>query len=423
MGFWSLLIVASMPILQFLLIGLLGVFLASGYINVLSASARRDLNKVAFVVFYPAMVYASLAKTVTLGDLLSWWYMPVNIGLTFLIGGILGWVVVKILRPDHHLEGLIISSCSAANMGYILLMIVPAICNETGSPFGDAVICRSRGLSYVSLTIAISSIFIWTHTYSLMRKSGVLYNKIRNEGMPSKMSNKDSEVSAKAHLVKIQGSSNDQEALIQPAIRSTDDIAGHEKTVPLLSSSMLSGNKVNFWDKLKGVLHQVVEELLAPPTVAAIVGLIVGLIPWLKSLFIGVTAPLRVIQDTATTLGNGVLPCIILILGGNLTQGLHIPTLKPSVIIAIVFVRCIMLPIAGFAVVKAAGELGFLPQDPLYHYVLMLQFALPPATSIGTMTQLFDVAKEECSVIFLWTYLASALAITIWSAAFMWILS
>lgn len=41
----------------------------------------------------------------------------------------------------------------------------------------------------------------------------------------------------------------------------------------------------------------------------------------------------------------------------------------------------------------------------------------------GTMTQLFDVGQEECSVLFLWTYLAAALALTTWSTVFMWILT
>lgn len=42
---------------------------------------------------------------------------------------------------------------------------------------------------------------------------------------------------------------------------------------------------------------------------------------------------------------------------------------------------------------------------------------------VGTMAQLFDVGQEECSVIFLWTYLMAAIALTIWSTVFMWILS
>lgn len=39
--------------------------------------------------------------------------MPVNIGLTFLFGGILGWIVVKILKPKPYLEGLVIAASSS----------------------------------------------------------------------------------------------------------------------------------------------------------------------------------------------------------------------------------------------------------------------------------------------------------------------
>lgn len=39
--------------------------------------------------------------------------MPINIGITFLVGGVLGWIVVKILGPPRHLEGLVIATSSA----------------------------------------------------------------------------------------------------------------------------------------------------------------------------------------------------------------------------------------------------------------------------------------------------------------------
>lgn len=388
--------------------------------------------------------------------------MPVSIGMTFLIGGILGWIVVKILRPERHFEGLIIGSCSAANLGYLPLVLVPAICDETGSPFGEASICHSRGLSYVALSMSFSSIYIWTHTYSLMRKSGVLYEKFCNKARTSEASNKDFMGSGECDIIKIQdeGSSNNKVISVRQSkdiagheevsnkdierggecgigeiqgegsssdkvipFRQSKDIAGHDKAVPLLPASDLGDDHVFSWGKLKGILKRVVEELLAPPTIAAIIGLIVGVTPSMKSLIIGSAAPLRVIQETTKTLGNAVLPCVTLILGGNLLQGLRNSQLKPLVIIMTVIVRNVILPIAGIFVVKAANHFGFLAKDPLYQYVLMLQFALPPATSIGSMAQLFDVAKEECSVIFLWTYLVSAFTLTIWSTVFLWLLS
>lgn len=46
MGFWTLLEVASMPILQLLIISGLGAVLATDYFKLLPADARRSLNKV-----------------------------------------------------------------------------------------------------------------------------------------------------------------------------------------------------------------------------------------------------------------------------------------------------------------------------------------------------------------------------------------
>ncbi|KAI5005387.1 hypothetical protein ZWY2020_032630 [Hordeum vulgare] len=63
----------------------------------------------------------------------------------------------------------------------------------------------------------------------------------------------------------------------------------------------------------------------------------------------------------------------------------------------------------------AASELGFLPRSPLYRYALLLQSTVPPAMTVGTIAQLLDVGEEECSIIFLWTHLVAALALTLWS--------
>lgn len=46
MGFFTLFEVASMPIIQVLIISGLGAFMATEYCNLLPADARRSLNKV-----------------------------------------------------------------------------------------------------------------------------------------------------------------------------------------------------------------------------------------------------------------------------------------------------------------------------------------------------------------------------------------
>ncbi|XP_041017123.1 protein PIN-LIKES 7 [Juglans microcarpa x Juglans regia] len=422
MGFWSLFEVASMPILQVLLISILGAFLATDYLNLLPADARKSLNKIVFMVFTPSLVFASLSKTVTLQDIISWWFMPVNIALTFLFGGILGWLVVKILRPKPHLEGLIIATCSSGNLGNLLLIIVPAICNEDGTPFGERNICISVGLSYASFSMAIGGFFIWTYTYQLIRTSSMKFKALEATEEVSKAPNNDFDSDGQTRLLKEEDP--EQVALTVSSIKSVDDTENEvTQIVAQESASRLEKRDVSFWNKLTGVLQQIQEELLAPPTLAAILGLIFGAISWLRNLMVGDDAPLRVIQDSIQLLGDGTIPCITLILGGNLTQGLRSSKVKLSIIIGVIFVRYVLLPVIGIWVVKAAANLGFLPSDPLYHFVLLVQFTLPPAMNIGTMTQLFDVGQEECSVLFLWTYVVAAVALTVWSTVYMWILS
>ena len=53
----------------------------------------------------------------------------------------------------------------------------------------------------------------------------------------------------------------------------------------------------------------------------------------------------------------------------------------------------------GIGVVTVAENLGFLPSDRLYRYVLMLQFALPPAMNIGKGIVMVFYKNYEFSLI------------------------
>lgn len=403
-----------MPILQVLIVSGLGAVMATDYLKLLPADARKYLNKIVFVVFTPALMFASLAESVTFQDIITWWFMPINVGLTFLFGGILGWIAVKILKPKPHLEGLIIAACSSGNLGNLLLIVIPAICKEDGSPFGDHKVCASVGLSYTSFSMALGGFYIWTFTYQLIRNSSLKFKALKAEEEEAfKEPNKDLDTDEKSYL--LDNNSQDQLPISVP--KSTEN---QTKSCIVADIETTKGSS---WSKIVGVLRTFLEELMAPPTLGAIVGFLFGSVTFLKSLVIGDAAPFRVIQDSVKLLGDGTVPCITLILGGNLTQGLRKAQVKPSTIIAVVSVRFIFSPLIGIGLVKAAANFGFLAADPLYHFVLMLQYTVPPAMNIGTMTQLVDVAQEECSVLIMWTYVVAALALTFWSSVFMWLLS
>lgn len=52
-------------------------------------------------------------------------------------------------------------------------------------------------------------------------------------------------------------------------------------------------------------------------------------------------------------------------------------------IIGVTMVRCIVLPAIGIGVVKGVVRLGLIHPDPLYEFLLLLQFALPPAVAMS----------------------------------------
>lgn len=63
--------------------------------------------------------------------------------------------------------------------------------------------------------------------------------------------------------------------------------------------------------------------------------------------------------------------------------GMKSSSIQPLILICIIIARLFLLPAIGFFIVKAAASLGFLPPDPLFQYVLVIQYALPPAMNIS----------------------------------------
>ncbi|MED6194042.1 hypothetical protein PIB30_024809 [Stylosanthes scabra] len=186
--------------------------------------------------------------------------------------------------------------------------------------------------------------------------------------------------------------------------------------------------KVSMATRIKSKVRKIVssvnwKSMFAPSTIGAICGFMIGVIPQLRNVLIGSDAPLHVVEDSVSMLGDAAIPTVTLIMGANLLRGLRGASTPLWSIVGIVVVRYILLPLLGIVVVKGAIHLGLVKSDPLFQFVLLLQYSLPPAMNIGTMAQLFGSGESECSVIMLWTYALASIAVTLWSTFFMWLVS
>ncbi|KAJ8641066.1 hypothetical protein MRB53_017760 [Persea americana] len=417
MELWGLFVAASVPVLKVLLVTGVGSFLATSRVNILVEDARKHLNLVTFFVFNPTLVYSNLSRTITFKLMVSLWFMPINILLTFILGSLLGWAVIQITRAPSGLRSLIFGCCSAGNLGYMLIIIIPAICKEKHSPFGNPEVCNKLGLAYSSLSMALGAMFMWLYVYNVMRIS--LSKKTTEDdeinGIP--------EVTPQPEALREQISTMVISSVSSVHVEDQCTLPTTTKTEELKETLKVSGSVklITFLKKMSGKAN--LKKLLAPSTIGAIIGFIVGVIPPFRRALIGEGASLRVIQDSATLLGDGAIPTVILIMGGNLLKGFRGSEIRVPIIIGIIVARYIALPLLGIAIVKGAIRFGLVHSDPLYNFILLLQFAVPPAMNISTMAQLFGTGESECSVILLWAYGLASVSLTLWSTFFMWLVS
>ncbi|XP_021815553.1 protein PIN-LIKES 3-like [Prunus avium] len=407
----QLFITASIPVLKVLLITALGSYLALDHVNILGEDTRKHLNTVVFYVMSPALVSSNLARTITYESMVKLWFMPVNILITFIFGSILGWILLLLTRPPAHLRGLVLGCCAAGNLGNLLLIIVPAVCKEKGSPFGAPDVCRTYGLAYASLSTAIGAIYLWSYVYNIVRISAK--RGTQDSTQSPVRSSTPNEISCTEPLL----SSKESEVVEENANHYALPCTITEENAKMTTSGKIKQRIIMVFGKLN------LKTIFAPSTTGAIVGFSIGVIPQIRKALIGDGAPLRVVQDTASLLGDGAIPTLTLIIGGNLLKGLRGPGMQKSLVVGIIIVRFVALPLIGILVIKGALKFGLVHSDPLYLFVLLLQFSLPPAMNIGTMTQLFGAGEKECSVIMLWTYAFASVSLTFWSAFFMWLVA
>ncbi|CAM6048205.1 unnamed protein product [Sphagnum compactum] len=448
----AVLVMACVPIVKILIMCGIGTFLALPSVNVFPLDARKHLNKLVYLVFTPALVFTRLGEAVTLHQLIAWWYMPINVLFCFALGALLGSLVVKYCKPPKHLNHLTIACCSAGNTGNLLMVLIPGICIEKDSPFGDSNVCSENGLAYVSFGMWMAIVLVWTFIHHLMKPIHGTYELgYDNSSLIVANSNMDNTIMGHEvlddpsvlHSNKMTPNETLSSIHSTSTITTTDHEVGDQFSTDNLSkrqqmptrismpigreaTNMISGIQSQIFSlqsrmlKIGERLH--LQEICTPPTIAAFAALVIGACAPLKALCFGPQAPLRFLTDCAKILGDAMIPCMILILGGNLAMGAGDSDMEMLTIIGIVMTRFVALPIVGILIINIIQKMGVLPIDPLFKLVLILQFCMPTAISLGTIAQLHNYCEKEMAVVLFWLYISSAFFISIWATIALYLL-
>ncbi|XP_008793407.2 protein PIN-LIKES 6-like [Phoenix dactylifera] len=389
---------AVLPIAKVFTMCFMGFLMASKYVNILPANGRKLLNGLVFSLLLPCLIFSQLGRAITLQKLVEWWFIPVNIILATISGSLVGLVVASIVRPPYPYFKFTIIHIGIGNIGNIPLVLIAALCRDKSNPFGDSSKCSQDGNAYISFGQWVGAIILYTYVFQMLAPPpGETFDGIEEEKLPTKNP--------------VNNAAPEQVSLL------TSEEPG---TIGLESSKR--GKLINllwyFVERLK------LKQIFQPPIIASILAISIGTVPFLKHFILMDDAPLFFFTDSCLILGEAMIPCILLALGGNLVDGPGAGSKKLGfrTMVAIIFGRLVFVPLAGLGIVTMADKLGFIPKgDKMFKFVLLLQHSMPTSVLSGAVANLRGCGKEAAAVLF-WVHIFAIFSMAGWIVLYLGIL-
>ncbi|XP_058110792.1 protein PIN-LIKES 6 [Magnolia sinica] len=390
---------AVLPIAKVFTMCFMGFLMASKYVNIFPASGRKLLNGLVFSLLLPCLIFSQLGRAVSLQKIVEWWFIPVNVVIATITGSIIGFVVASIVRPPYPYFKFTIIHIGIGNIGNIPLVLIAALCRDKSNPFGDSSKCSEDGNAYISFGQWVGAIILYTYVFQMLAPPP-------------------------------EGSFDVAEEQKLP-IKSTP-VNGMPEQVPFLTSEVAEDSEPteitsSKRGKILDALHYIFEKLkikqiVQPPIIASILAIFIGVIPFLKNLILTDDAPFFFFTDSCIMLGEAMIPCILLALGGNLIDGPGSSKLGLKTTAAIIFARLLLVPPTGLGVVMLADKLGFLPEgDKMFRFILLLQHTMPTSVLSGAVANLRGCGREAAAILF-WVHIFAIFSMAGWITLYLSIL-
>ncbi|XP_010543136.1 PREDICTED: protein PIN-LIKES 6 isoform X2 [Tarenaya hassleriana] len=393
--------IAVLPIAKVFTMCFLGFLMASKYVNILPPSGRKLLNGLVFSLLLPCLIFSQLGQAVTLEKMLQWWFIPVNVVLGTISGSIIGFIVASIVHPPYPYFKFTIVQIGVGNIGNVPLVLLAALCRDKSNPFGDSEKCSTDGTAYISFGQWVGAIILYTYVYHMFAPPPEGYDG-DEENLTMKNLPKHAAPEQVPLLIKTPPKD-------PPPAQDPLPCQGFETTrIEESKKGKIKEFFIFLYEKLK------LKQILQPAIIASILAMVLGAIPFTKKLIFTSDAPLFFFTDSCIILGDAMIPCILLALGGNLISGPGSSKLGFRTTATIIFARLLLVPPAGLGIVMLADKLGFLPpDDKMFRFVLLLQHTMPTSVLSGAVANLRGCGRESASVLF-WVHIFAIFSMAGW---------
>eukprot|EP00850_Spirogloea_muscicola_P019059 SM000182S03949 [mRNA] locus=s182:162279:171682:- [translate_table: standard] len=404
-----LLLSSVLPIVKVLIICSVGLVMALPSVNVFPGPARKSVSKLVFAVFLPAIIFVDLGEAINPKKIIAWWFIPVNVIIASIMGCCVGHVVAKLTNAPPEFYRLTYILTGIGNMGNMPLVLLTAVCSDAHNPFGPQ--CSKHGTAYIAVGMWMAAIIMWGVVYNILQPPELWIPGYVRPSTSGHVHFPDNVADGTKALP------SEEECEGQGLLRRQQSFGDRVYGLTRRASSGIilhSRKAATFMTWLTKTLH--IYDILRPPVLAAFLAMIFGLIKPLRFAFFDVDGPLRFISDSLDILGQAMIPCILIVLGGNLAGGPGSSSVPAGRTFAIVFARLFVMPAIGLIVVLTADKLGWIPPDnKLLRYILMLQHAMPSSIQIGNLR---NFGEMEVSAVLFYEHLTAIFSMTAWLLVF-----
>ncbi|KAK9054193.1 hypothetical protein SSX86_025271 [Deinandra increscens subsp. villosa] len=441
MGFFDVhfgqqeLIHAVVPLLKLLSLTVIGILLAHPRTQIVPKSTFKLLSKLVFALFLPCTIFIHLGQSVSVQNLALWWFIPVNVIISTVIGCLLGLLVAVVCRPPPEFFRFTVIVTGFGNTGNLILAIVGSVCHDGSNSFGPE--CHTTGTAYVSLAQWVSVLLVYTLVYHMMEPPMEYYEvveaedgeiEIVPENLPVNdlsrpllheaewpgMDDKETVHCKTPFIARVFGNVSD---FSETSLPDPDLLHDEVHEPPRSPKSIRCLAEPRMVRKIRIVAEQTpVRHILQPPTIATLLALIIGMVPFLKSIVYGDDAPLSFFTDSLDIMAGAMVPSVMLVLGGMIAEGPNETRLGTRTTIGILVARLFVLPTLGIGVVLLADKMNLLIQgDRMFRFVLLLQYTTPSAILFGAIASLRGYAVSEASALLFWQHVVALFSLSMFS--------
>ncbi|RZC93604.1 hypothetical protein C5167_007646 [Papaver somniferum] len=426
------------PLLKLISLTMIGLILAHPSVKMVPRATFKLLSKLVFALFLPCLIFTQLGKSITLEGLRSWWFVPVNVLISTLVGCALGYLVAIICKPPPEFFRFTVVMTAFGNTGNLPIAIIGSVCHSKDNPFGPD--CHTNGIAYVSVSQWVAVILVYTLVYHMMEPP-IEYYDIVDEGIrdeeitPVHDMSRPLLVEAEWPGMEDKETENSKRPFIATVFNSLSNISHQSLSDSDVDAPVASGAsspksvrclaEPKMVRRIRIVAEQTpVRHILQPPTIASFLAIIIGLVPALKASVFGDDAPLAFITDSLEILAGAMVPSVMLILGGMLSEGPNDSKLGIKTIVGVSVARLVVLPVLGIGIIALADKMNILVDgDQMYRFVLLLQYTTPTAILLGAIASLRGYAVREASALLFWQHVFGVLSLSVYITIYFKLLS